>query len=127
MSQPPILPVEADRILESAYPKQGVTWAKPGGPTGAYKVLKANGEVIGSAFNLRDALRQAVQPALKAEAARRLEEDKAKTELFKAFHLFLREKFNDEFVQWVEAKNQSQASNGVGTANDPPRLVSLVP
>lgn len=120
MSQPPILPIEAERILESAYPKQGVTWTRPGGPSGAFKVLKANGEVIGSAFDLRTALRQAVQPALKAEAERRLALDKARTEEFKAFQLFLREKFYAEFVKWVEAKDQSQAGNGVGTPNDPP-------
>lgn len=117
---------EAQRVLEAAYPMQGVTVEQNTGGGGCYKVRKSDGEVIGSAFDLQTACRQAVQPALKAEAQRRLDLDKARVEDFKAFMQFLRERFTDEFNEY-KARPDTEASKPVGLQPDPTRLVSLVP
>lgn len=131
MSQMKITYEEANHLLEVAFPKQGVTFRKPEGPSGAYKVLKANGEVIGQAFDLRTALRQAVQPVLKQEAQRRLDEDAAKVQDFKDFHRFLRERHNDEFEQWKQGQLDANAAvaglDTPGPELGAPRLVPELP
>ena len=116
---------EANRVLEAAYPKQGVTVKQPIA-LGAYKVIKANGEVIGSAFDLRQACQQAVRPALEVEAKRRLAESEAKTKDFILFQQFLRERFTDEFNAF-KARVADQSSEPSRAEPDSPRLVSLLP
>ncbi len=129
-ANPKITIAEANRVLEEAYPLQGVTINLPAGPSSAYKITKANGEVLGQAFDLLTATRQAVTPALKVEAQKRLDLDKARTAEFIAFQQFLREKFSEEFSEYVQAKNaanQPTTSDPVRAADDQPRLVPELP
>jgi len=116
---------EANRVLEAAYPHQGVSVKAPVGG-GAYKVLKTNGEVIGSAFNLEAACKQAVMPALKEEAARRAAADKARTAEFILFQKFIQERFASEFTEWKQTRAAPEASEPPGAPHGEPRLVSLL-
>lgn len=103
MSRGDIDLVEGTKVLESAFPMQGVTIQKPGGPSGAYKIVRPNGEVIGSAFNLKTALQQACQPVLEKAKAEAMERAREREREFVLFMSFLRERFNDEFVAYREA------------------------
>lgn len=125
---------QANDILEQAFPKQGVSIKIPSGPSGAYKVLAADGKVLGSAFDLLRATRQACEPIFKAEKLKRAEEDRAKLQDFKDFMQFMRERFTDEFDEWRDARAEAtEAAAGlapdavVGTELGETRLVSLVP
>jgi len=118
---------EAERILEVAFPMQGVTITTT--DRGTYQIKRPNGELIGSAFDLRKALEQACKPVLEAEAKRLLAEGEAKKREFVMFMAFLREKFDAEFLEY-RTKNTpvaDPASNAGGTQPDPARLVSIIP
>lgn len=122
--------IEANRVIEAAFPMQGVTIQQPGGPTGTFKVVRANGEIIGQAFNLTAALRQACKPVLDAARARALEVGKEREKEFVLFMSFLRERFNDEFVAYREAhESRAEAASGdpSGPEHDQARLVSELP
>lgn len=116
---------DAEKIIEAAFPKQGVRLEHT--PKGSFKVIKASGEVIGAAFDLTEALKQACRPILKAEAQRRIEEADEKTALFIDFQKFLMEKHNDEFTAWRETKAVNAPSIAAGSESDEKRLVSIVP
>ncbi len=107
---------EAERVLEAAFPHQGVTvkvMAK-----GSYQVTKANGEVIGAAFDLQKALQQACRPILDAEHRRLQDESKVKTLLFVQFQKFLQERFADEFQAWVDWQEARNAKTEVAAGGE---------
>jgi hypothetical protein len=113
---------EAERVIEAAFPRQGVTVEKPTPGRGSFRITKANGEIIGAAFDLRTACQQACRPLLKKEAARILEESEEKKREFVLFMAFLREKYNDEFLAYREAayaEAEAKAGNPTGPQPDP--------
>ncbi len=116
---------QAEKVIEQAFPTQGVTISRPKGSQGTWNVTKANGEVIGKAFDLLAACRQAVQPVLKAEAQRRIDLERAKTQEFKDFLQFLRERFNDDFAAWLTARAPAPADGASGSEPRPEQLVQL--
>lgn len=131
-ANPKISIEEAQRCIDKAYPLQGYTIQKPAGPSGAWKVIKPTGEVVGSAFNLLAATRQACLPALKAEAAANRKRVEDQTQEFKDFIVFLKEKHAAEFIEWRAEREAGPdpvppPGDASGAEHDPQRLVSLVP
>lgn len=130
-ANPKLSLAEAEKVIEQAYPKQGVTIQIPNGPSGCYKIVRANGEVIVSSFNLLQACRSAVEPLFAAEKKKRAEAIEVNVQDFKDFIAFLREKHADEFDKWREYRNAEadsgpEAGDPVRPQPDPPRLVSVV-
>ncbi len=119
--------IEAARVLEAAYPLQGVTVTQT--PKGTYKVTTAAGEQLGCALDLTAALRQAVTPVLEAEHKRVTEENAFRQKIALAFQTFLMEKFNAEFTEYCKSKAEAAVAAGqpAGPSPDPKLLVSLVP
>lgn len=118
---------DAERVIEAAFPKQGVRIEHTA--KGSFKVIKANGEVIGAAFDLTEAMKQACRPILKAEAQRRIDLANAQTEEFKDLIIFLKEKHAAEFNTWREerrAKAEAATSGATGAEPDSPQLVQVV-
>ncbi len=117
----------AYRVLDTAFPQQGVTIQVPDKPGRAFKVIAANGEVLGAAFDLQIACQQAVKPYLQEQEKRAKALDKARVEDFKAFMQFLREKHDTEFGEWVSARLEAQPapSEPGGSEPDPVKLVSV--
>jgi choline dehydrogenase-like flavoprotein len=111
---------EAERVLKVAYPKDTPTITKT--PKGSYKITDLKGNLIGAAFDLKTACRQAVQPVLKNQAARMVEEQKAKEQEFRDFMEFLREKHNAEFDGWRDARRlAAEAAEADAPVSEPKR------
>lgn len=117
---------EAHRVLDAAFPGQSVTVARKT-PTYPYEVKRGE-EILGKAFDLSAALRQACAPVLEAEKKRMMGNAKAREQEFILFMEFLRVKHDAEFAEFKAAKAAASAAPGTadGPQPDQKQLVQLV-
>lgn len=124
---------EAERVLKQAFPENTPTIEKIG-VSGAWHIKDKDGNRVGSAFNLRVAVQQAVRPFLEQEAKKLLATQEEKKQEFMDFMGFLKEKHRDEFDQWravqrlkreAEAQIADSARNDGGAQPHPKQLVHL--
>ena len=113
--------LEAEKILEAAFPMQGVVLQQVGSVS---RVIAASGKVLGQAFDLPSALRQAIRPVLEAEQTRQQNVAYDKARELASFLRFLREKYDAEFKSWSRVPSADE----IGRAEpDQQQLVPVVP
>jgi hypothetical protein len=114
---------EAQKVLDAAFPGQGVTWKREGH---AAVVRTLDGTVIGKAFSVEAALKEAVKPVLEAAAIKARDSQREKENEFRLFMQFLRTSHDAEFKLFLAAQAAVAPSDNVGAEPLQKLLVQVV-